>query len=34
MKNPNRNENMSDEDFVFIDLDKQISPLIIDIYTR
>lgn len=29
MKNPNRNENMSDEDFVFADLGKQISPLII-----
>ena len=29
MKNPNRNENMSDEDFVFADLGKQISSLII-----
>ena len=29
MKTPNRNENMSDEDFVFADLGKQISPLTI-----
>ena len=29
IKNPNRNENMSNEDFVFADLGKQISPLII-----
>ena len=29
MKNLNHNENMSDEDFVFTDLGKQISPLII-----
>ena len=29
MKNPNHNENMSDKDFVFTDLGKQISPLII-----
>ena len=29
MKNPNRDENMSDEDFVIADLGKQISSLII-----
>ena len=29
MKNPNREEDMSDEDFVFADLDRQTSPLII-----
>ena len=29
MKNPNREGDMSDEDFVFADLGKQISPLII-----
>ena len=29
MKNPNREKDMSDEDFVFADLGKQISSLII-----
>ena len=29
MKNPNRNENVNDENFVFADLGKQICPLLI-----
>ena len=34
IKNPNREEDISDEDFVFADLGKQISPLIIIIFNN